>query len=191
MIGDNFMWFPEKTGSQIHGETTDEWFSKKNAFEVSEFDFQVNSSEATEGVSAKGSAAGKAKFGAITVEKVVDAASVPLYKACSKGTIFPSAMLAIRAPGGSHLLYLQYIFRYNQITGITWSGGGGDKRPKEKLTFTFKAMGVQYIQQHADGREGTKQTWSWNTVDQGVSSLDIEGIDGPPSYEAGTQPKVK
>jgi type VI secretion system secreted protein Hcp len=186
MIGDNFMWFPEKSGAKISGETSDEQFSKKKAFEVQNFSFTMTSEEATEsGKGSTGSSAGKAKFGTFSIDKVVDSASVPLYKACSLGTIFPSIMLAIRRAGGSPLLYLQYIFRYNQITGITWSGGSGQERPKEQMVFSFKAMGVQYIQQEPDGREGSKQMWSWNTVNQGSPTLDITGIEPAPNFLSG------
>lgn len=186
MTGDNFMWFPEKSGTQIFGETTDDWFAKKKAFEVGSFTFNMSASEATEGKGAAGSSAGKAKFGSFSIEKEVDSASVPLYKACSMGTIFPSIMLAVREAGGSHLMYLQYIFRYNQVTGITWSGGSGNSRPKETMVFTFKAMGVQYIQQLANGREGSKQQWSWNTAEQGGCTLDIKGIEPAPNFLPGT-----
>jgi len=185
MTGDNFMWFPEKSGAQIQGETSDDWFSKRNAFEVLTFSFNMSSAESTEGKSS-GSGSGKAKFGSFSVDKVVDSASVPLYKACSQGTVFPTIMLAIRKVGGSPLLYLQYIFRYNQVTGITWSGGSGQERPKEKMVFSFKAMGVQYIQQKADGREGNKQQWSWNTADQGGCTLDIKGIEPAPNFLPGS-----
>ena len=188
MIGDNFMWFPEKSGTRISGETADDWFSRKKAFEVGNFQFTMTSEEATEGGKggASGSSAGKAKFGSFTIEKTVDSASVPLYKACSLGTVFPTIMLAIRRSGGSPLLYLQYIFRYNQVTGITWSGGSGTERAKEQMTFSFKALGVQYIRQEPDGREGSKQMWSWNTVNQGSATLDITGIDPAPDFLSGS-----
>lgn len=182
MIGDNFMWFPDKTGSKILGETTDDVFAKKNAFELLSFTFTMTCEETTEGKGSSGASAGKAKFGQFTIEKTVDTASVPLYKACSMGTVFPTIMLAVRKAGGSHLLYLQYIFRYNQVTGITWSGGAGSEAPKETMTFSFKAMGVQYIRQQADGREGNKQQWAWNTAEQGGCTLDIKGIEPAPSF---------
>jgi type VI protein secretion system component Hcp len=186
MTGDNFMWFPEKSGVPIQGETTDEAFAKRKAFELLNFSFNMKCEESTEAKGPSGASAGKAKFGSFTIEKSVDSASVPLYKACSQGTVFPTIMLAIRKVGGSPLLYLQYIFRYNQITGITWSGGSGTGRPKETMTFTFKAMGLQYIQQKADGKEGSKQQWSWNTSDQGGCTLDITGIEPPPSFLPGS-----
>jgi type VI protein secretion system component Hcp len=185
MISDNFMWFPQDSGSLIQGETNDAYFSKKGASELSHFSFSISGDEATEARSA-GAASGKAKFGSFTVDKVVDTSSVPLYKACCQATIFPSIMLAVRKSGGSNLIYMQYIFRYNQVTGVTWSGGSGQERPTESITFIFKAMGVQYIPQGADGREGTKQQWSWNTSDQGTPTLDIKGIEGPPKFLSGT-----
>ena len=185
MTGDNFMWFPEKSGTQIYGETTDDWFAKRKAFELLSFTFQMTCEESTES-SSHGGGSGKAKFGSFTIEKTVDSASVPLYKACSLGTVFPTVCLAIRKVGGSPLLFLQYIFRYNQVTGITWNGGTGQERPKETMVFNFKAMGVQYIQQQPDGREGRKQAWSWSTVDQGGCTLDIKGIEAPPSFLPGS-----
>ena len=48
MIGDNFLWFPDKSGPQISGETTDDYFSKKNAVEVAGFEFGMSTNEATE-----------------------------------------------------------------------------------------------------------------------------------------------
>jgi type VI protein secretion system component Hcp len=185
MIGDNFMWFPDKSGSKIQGETTDEWFSQRKAFELLNFSFAMTCDESTEAKGASGAGAGKAKFNAFTIDKTVDSASVPLYKACSQGTVFPTIMLAVRKAGGSSLLYLQYIFRYNQVTGITWSGGSGNEAPKEQMTFSFKAMGLQYIQQLADGREGNRQQWAWNTSDQGGCTLDIKGIEPAPNYLPG------
>ncbi|MEI9970653.1 MAG: hypothetical protein WDO73_00625 [Ignavibacteriota bacterium] len=72
------------------------------------------------------------------------------------------------------------------MIGVDWSGGGGQERPTEQITFIFKAMGVQYIPQLPDGREGTKQQWSWNTSNQGSPGLNISGIEGPPSFLTGT-----
>jgi type VI protein secretion system component Hcp len=185
MLSDNFMWFPQDSGSQIQGETTDLYFANKGAFELSSFTFNLSGNEATEAKTA-GTASGKAKFGSFTVEKVVDSASVPLYKACCQATVFPSIMLAVRKAGGDQLIFMQYIFRYNQLTGVTWNGGSGSERPKETIVFTFKAMGVQYIPQLASGREGTKQQWSWNTTNQGAPGLTISGIEAPPDFLAGT-----
>jgi type VI secretion system secreted protein Hcp len=188
MIGDNFMWFPEKNGYKVEGETTDAFFATKKAFEVYNFRFTMDNKDSVDSDGSK-SAAGKAKFQEFEVEKTVDTASVPLYKACSLGTLIPTIMLAIRKSGGSDLIYLQYIFRYAKVTGITWSGGSREESAMEKMTFSFKAMGVQYISQRPDGGVGKRQSWSWNTATQGgksgTPSLELEGIESPPDFLPG------
>jgi type VI protein secretion system component Hcp len=187
--GDNFMWFPEGSGDRPMGETTDAWFAGKKAFEVWDLKFNMNNSESTDapsGGGGKGGGAGKAKFGEFSISKTVDSASVPLYKACSLGNRFPTAMLAIRKAGGSNLLYIQFIFRDCQVTGITWNAGTAGKRPTEDITFAFKAMGFQYIPQNEDGRSGKPLAWSWNTaVNQGT--LEMKGLPSAPNFLPGTQ----
>jgi type VI secretion system secreted protein Hcp len=189
MIGDNFMWFPEKSGgTKVEGETSDTFFAHKKAFELRSFQFTMDNQDAVDSGS-KGSVAGRAKFQEFEIEKDVDSASVPLYKACSLGTLIPTVMLAVRKAGGSSLLYLQYIFRYVHVTGITWTGGSGEGRATEKMTLSFKAMGFQYIAQAADGGVGRKQAWSWNTATQndkqGSPSLEIAGIESAPDFLPG------
>ena len=193
MAADNFLWFPEPakggllTGksSQPEGETSDSWFSKKKALELLSLSFGVSQAETT-GSGTTGAAAGKAKFEEFTVEKGVDLASVPLYVACVAGAHFPSVMLAVRKAGGSPLLYLQYCFRQVFVTNISWSGGGGEEAPRETVKFKYGAMGVQYIQQKADGTEGTKMQGMWNTTSN-KPSLDVVGLSGAPQYLDGVQ----
>ncbi|HUB80512.1 MAG TPA: type VI secretion system tube protein Hcp [Bryobacteraceae bacterium] len=172
------MWFPGNGEPLLKGETSDQYFLQLGAFEVKKFKFDIKGDESTEQKGPGNS--GKAKFGDFTIEKVVDTASIPLYKALCRATIFPSIMLAVRKAGGSNLLFLQYIFRYNQITSIDWEGGTGTERPSESVTFSFKAMGVQYIAQSPSGgkQPGPPQTWSWNIADQGSPSLEVDGLDG-------------
>jgi type VI secretion system secreted protein Hcp len=193
MAADNFLWFPAAasggllTGksSQPEGETTDTWFSKKKALEVLSFTFGVSQAETT-GSASTGAGAGKAKFDEFSVEKAVDLSSVPLYNACTAGAHFPSVMLAIRKAGGSNLLYVQYIFRMVFVTGINWSGGGGEEAPRETIKFKFGAMGIQYIQQKADGTEGTKMNGLWSTATN-KPSLDVPGLPAAPSFLLGSQ----
>ncbi len=171
--------------SQPEGETTDNWFSQKKALEVLSFTFGVTQAETT-GSASTGAGAGKAKFDEFSIEKAVDLSSVPLYNACTAGAHFPSVMLAVRKAGGSNLLYLQYIFRMVFVTGISWSGGGGEEAPKETIKFKFGAMGIQYIQQKADGTEGTKMNGLWSTATN-KPSLDVPGLPAAPSFLGGAQ----
>lgn len=193
MAADNFLWFPSAatggllTGksSQPQGETTDAWFSKRKAFECLSFSFGVAQAE-TSGSASTGAGAGKAKFEEFSIEKAVDLASVPIYNACTAGAHFPSVMLAIRKAGGSNLLYLQYIFRMVFVTGINWSGGGGEEAPRETIKFKFGAMGIQYIQQKADGTEGTKIQGLWSTTTN-KPTLDVPGLSAAPPFLIGSQ----
>jgi type VI protein secretion system component Hcp len=179
MLSDNFMWIGD--GTQVPGETSDRYFQTLGAFEIVNFTFDMTADDTTEAGSS-GASSGKAKFGKFKVEKVMDRASVPLYKACCTATIFPSIMVAVRKAGGDHLIYLQYIFRWNQITLLNWQGGTGAERPKESLEISYKGMGIQYVSQDARGRPQGPQYWAWNTADQGAPSLNIPGIAPPPAY---------
>jgi type VI secretion system secreted protein Hcp len=197
MPADNFLWFPSaatggllsqfnEKAAQPQGETTDAWFSQKNALEIKSFSFGITQAQ-TSGSASGGAGAGKAKFEEFSIEKGVDLASVPLYGACVAGAHFPSVMLVVRKAGGSNLLYIQYIFRMVFVTNISWNGGSGSDDPwTESVRFKFGAMGIQYIQQKADGTEGTKMQGMWNTTNN-KPNLDVDPLPGAPSFLDGGQ----
>jgi type VI protein secretion system component Hcp len=170
---DSFMWFPDRGGAKFEGETTDAYFATKKAFEISSFAFDVsNGNEEERG----------GKFEAFRITKLVDSTSMPLYKACSMGTLIPTICLAIRKAGGNHLIYLQFIFRYAKVVGITWNGSL-DQYASEDMKFTFKAMGAQYVQQKPDGTFGKRQSWSWTAATE-------EGKKGEPTMDVGLSEPV-
>ena len=191
MPADNFVWFPKAAVGGLlgqhgkpEGESADEWFSKKGALEVLSLSFGITQAESS-GSGSTGAGMGRAKFDEFTIEKFVDRASVPLYNACTAGAHFPDVLLAVRKPGGSNLLYLQFIFRMVFVTNISWSGGGGDETPKETVKFKFGAMGIQYQQQDAKGqpKTGGKNSASWSTVTN-KNELTVPGLDAAPPYLA-------
>jgi type VI secretion system secreted protein Hcp len=193
MACDNFMWFPaaaqggllSEAATKPQGETTDNWFSKKGAFECLSISFGVAQSQTT-GSYTTGASAGKAAFEEFQIEKFVDLASVPLYNACTAGAHFPSVMLAIRKAGGSNLIYLQYIFRQVFVTNISWSGGSGDEPPKETIKFKYGALGIQYCRQLATGQGGTPIQMMWSAVTN-KPTLDVPGLAGAPQFLATRQ----
>jgi len=188
MACDNFIWFPaaatggllSKAATKPQGESQDKWFSTKGAFECLSLSFGVSQAETT-GSASGGASAGKAKFEEFSIEKSVDLASVPLFVACCAGAHFPSVMLAVRKAGGSNLIYLQYIFRQVFVTGINWSGGGGEEAPKETIKFKFGAMGIQYVRQLSTGAAGTPSQVMWSAVTN-KPTLDVPGLSSAPSY---------
>jgi type VI secretion system secreted protein Hcp len=193
MAADNFLYFPSAatggllTGkaTQPEGESTDDWMSKHGAVEIASFGFGIAQPDST-GSGTTGSSVGKAKFEEFTIEKDVDQASAPLFVACTAGAHFPSIMLIIRKAGGSNLLYLQYIFQQVFVTGVNWSGGGGEENVKESIKFKFGAMGIQYIQQLPNGQEGKKMSASWSAVTNNAT-LSVPGGSAAPSYLDGSQ----
>lgn len=193
MPADNFLWFPDAAkggllsgkAAKPEGESTDAWFSKKKALEVKSFTFGLEQADTTTS-GTTGSGGGKVKFNEFSVSKSVDLASVPLYQACAAGAHYPSVMLAIRKAGGSNLLYLQYIFRQVFVISIGWSGGGGDEAPGEDVKFRFGALGIRYVQQLADGTEGTKMEAAWSVVEN-KNTLDVLGLPAAPPYLLNTQ----
>lgn len=161
MPADNFIWFPQAatgglvssgktSAAQPKGESQDAFFSKKGAVEISEFSFGVSQTESASSGTG-GSGVGKVKFDEFSIKKNVDTSSPLLYQACATGAHFPTVYLAMRKAGGAPLIYLEYIFRMVYVTGISWSGGGGEELPSEEVKFKFGAMGMQYQAQDATG----------------------------------------
>jgi type VI secretion system secreted protein Hcp len=194
MAADNFIWFPSPatggnlTGksAQPEGETTDKFFSTKKALECLSVSFGVVQAETTSS-GGTGSGAGKVKFDEISVEKFVDLSSVPLYQACCAGAHFPAVMLANRKSGGSNVLYLQYVFRMVFVTGINWSGGGGDEMPKETIKFKFGVMGIQYARQLPTGAMGVPISAFWSVL-KNKPTLDVAELPGQaPAFLAVSQ----
>ncbi len=188
MAADNFIYFPTAAvgsnliqgADQPKGETTDNWFSKQNALECLSVSFGISQAETT-GSYTTGAGAGKVKFDEISIEKFVDLASCPLFTACAAGAHFPTVMLAIRKAGGQPLLYVQYCFRMVFVTGISWSGGGGEEQMKETVKFKFGAMGIQYVQQLPNGGIGKSMSAWWSAATNKPESV-VPPLGPPPGY---------
>jgi type VI secretion system secreted protein Hcp len=171
MAADNFLVFTgAATGglligkaTQPEGESTDDEMAKVKAVELASFSFEITQAE-TGGSGTTGASAGRAKFGEMTIEKDIDQSTASLFNACAGGAHFPTLLVVARKAGGSHLKYIQYMFSQVFVTGVNWSGAGGEENPKETVKFRFGAMGVQYIQQKPDGTQGTKMSASWNAL---------------------------
>jgi len=193
MAADNFLIFPSAaTGglligkaTQPEGESTDDWMAQHKAVEIASFSFGISQAETT-GSGTTGASAGKAKFDEFTVEKDVDQSTAPLFNACTAGAHYPGLLLVARKSGGTHLLFVQYVFAQVFVTAVNWSGAGGEENPKETIKFKFGAMGIQYIQQKPDGSEGTKMSASWSVLTND-NTLTVPSGGAAPAYLPGSQ----
>ena len=151
--------------SKIEGETLDDEMSKKKAFEVSEFNFDIENT-LNIGSASGGAGAGKVQFNEFNVKKRTDKASPFLFLNCCNGGHFNDVYLLLRkagvgvaASGGN---YLKFSFKLVAVKKIGWSGATGDDVCEEEVTFEYGAIQLEYWYQDETGKlTGPKKTeWS-------------------------------
>ena len=151
---DAFIWFePQSPALPIEGETTDEVFKGKKAFEIKDFSFGVEN-PTTIGSATGGAGAGKIKFNEFTIKKTTDKSSPAFFKNCATGSHYKKVFIAMRKAGGdpsaSSEPFLVFEFDTVFTTKIDWSGPG-DEGPEESITFVYGKLGITYFLQSTDG----------------------------------------
>ncbi len=164
MAFDAFM-YVEGGKVSAQGETTDDEFSAKKAWEI--FSFSCGASNPTTvGSGSTGLAAGKVSISSFNIMKKLDNSSPSLFHACCSGSFWNSATVILRKAGGDKQMhFLQYDFKNVYVESIQWSGSsGGDDTPTESVSFSFAAMQVTYWPQNKDGSQGTKNPAAWDVT---------------------------
>jgi type VI secretion system secreted protein Hcp len=154
MAFDAFVYFDGKSSSglKVEGETTDNVYSKKKAFEVHSFSLGA-SNPVTIGSGTEGSGGGKVSISSFSVMKKTDAASAALFRACCDGSHFTGVHVVLRKSGGEKVEYLKYDFDEVFVESVQWSGStGGDDTPTESLSIAFGKVTVSYTPQDAKGK---------------------------------------
>src|SRR5687767_1621371 len=163
---DAFIWFvPASSALPIEGETTDEFFKAKKAFEIKDFSFGVEN-PTTIGSATGGAGAGKIKFNEFQIKKITDKASPLFFKNCCVGAHYKEVVIAMRKSGGdadtSGKEFLRFKFDTVFTTKIDWTGPG-DEGPEESITFVFGKLGMKYIPQKQEGvQETTTSIAGWD-----------------------------
>jgi type VI secretion system secreted protein Hcp len=153
MAFDAFVYFDGKSSSglEVKGESTDDTYKAKGAFEVYSFSLGA-SNPVTIGSSTEGSGGGKVSISSFSIMKKTDAASAALFRACCDGSHFTAAHVVLRKSGGKKVEYLKYDFEEVFVESVQWSGStGGDDTPTESLSIAFGKVNVTYTPQKADG----------------------------------------
>jgi type VI secretion system secreted protein Hcp len=179
MAFDCFMYFedPGPAGTVPEGETKDEEFSKKKAFEVYSYSWGA-SSPVTIGSASGGAAGGKVALSSFNVMKKADKASPIFFKTCASGGHFAKATVVLRKSGAvkgkAGTPYLTYEFKKVFVESIQWSGSaGGDDSPTESVSFVFGACEYKYWPQKADGSLGQMTNAMWSQI-LNKESTDVE-----------------
>jgi len=154
MAIDAFIFFVAgKPEQQVKGETSDDFFAKKKAFEITEFSFDIEN-PATIGSATGGAGGGKTKFNEFTIKKKTDSASPLFFKNCCSGCHYKTAVISVRKAGSAMDStgepFLSYEFQWTFTTKIEWSGPG-DEGPEETIVFSYSVLGIKYRRQGADG----------------------------------------
>ena len=130
MAYDAFMWL-EGGDPEAKGESTDETYKAKSAFEIYSFSWGA-SNPVTIGSAGAGAGSGKVSISSFNIMKKSDTASANLFLNCCKGQHFTKANVVLRKAGGTALEYLKYDFDEVFVESIQWSGSsGGDDSPTE------------------------------------------------------------
>jgi type VI secretion system secreted protein Hcp len=153
MAFDAFVYFDGKSSSglEVKGESTDDVYKAKGAFEVYSFSLGA-SNPVTIGSATSGTGGGKVSISSFSIMKKTDSASAALFRACCDGSHFTAAHVVLRKSGGKKVEYLKYDFEEVFVESVQWSGStGGDDTPTESLSVAFGKVAVTYTPQKPDG----------------------------------------
>ena len=137
----------------IEGETMDKEMKEKKAFEVMEFNFDVENT-LNIGSASGGAGAGKVQFNEFNVKKRTDKASPFLFLHCCNGGVFNDVYLLLRragvdmSAGGGN--YLKFSFKLVAVKKIGWSSG--DEICEEEVVFEYGAIRMEYWYQDESGK---------------------------------------
>lgn len=175
MAVDAFIWFSNAVGGADFlpkGESLDETFKSRKAFELKDFSFSVKN-KSTLGSATGGAGGGKIEFEEFEIKKPTDSASPIFFRNCAAGMHYDTVHIAIRKAGAqagvkggqTGMPYLVFIFGTVFTTGISWDGPG-DEGPNEKIKFAYGQLKIVYWPQDEKGTrtKGTvEQYWSQMT----------------------------
>ncbi len=151
----------------IEGETLDDEYQDKKAFEISEFNFDIENT-LNIGSASGGAGAGKVQFNEFNIKKRTDKASPYLFLNCCNGGHFNDVYLTLRKSGvakdKSGGNYLTFSFKLVAVKKIGWSGTTGDDVCEEEVTFEYGAIKIEYWYQDDKGALKGPKDAQWSRV---------------------------
>jgi type VI secretion system secreted protein Hcp len=111
----------------------------------------------------QGGQATQAHIASINIQKHCDKSSVALYKACTTGKHIPSGTLScLKLDGDSRVEYLKIDLTDIMVSGLQWSGSGGEHLVHENVSLVFAEFKQAYKLQQDAGSAGGNTDFGYN-----------------------------
>lgn len=170
MAFDCYMFFEEPGGGAVlpEGETTDNEFKEKKAFEIYSFSWGANNPVSI-GSGSGGASSGKVAHSSFNVMKRFDKATPKLLQTLSSGGHFGKATVIMRKSGQDKAKagegFISFEFKKVFVESVQESGSsGGDDVPTESVSFVYGAVKMEYKPQNKDGSLGTAVPYTWSLI---------------------------
>jgi len=132
----------------LDGESMDE--DHKDWIEVDSFSWGVDNPSSF--AIGQGGQSTQAHISALNIQKHCDKASVSLFKASTTGKHIPDGTLScMKLDGDSRVEYLKIDLTDIMVSGLQWSGSGGEHLVHEHLSLVFAEFKQSYNLQSDEG----------------------------------------
>jgi type VI secretion system secreted protein Hcp len=132
----------------INGESLDK--DHQNWIEVDSFSWGVDNPSSF--AIGQGGQATQAHIASLTINKHCDASSVTLFKACTTGRhINKGTLSCLKLDGDSRVEYLKVELDDIMVSGLQWSGSGGEHLVHEHCSLVFAKFKQSYTLQQDTG----------------------------------------
>jgi type VI secretion system secreted protein Hcp len=138
--GSTFLKIETSNGGTIAGESVD--IKHQSWIEISSMQLGI-ANPVTLGAGSGTISAGKAVGSAVTITKLLDKSSPPLFLGCAQGTRYPIVTLELTSNGSETQMTYYKITLVNVIVSSLSTSSGGD-RPAESVSLSYEKITTDY-----------------------------------------------
>jgi type VI secretion system secreted protein Hcp len=143
----------------VKGESQVKGFENK----IDIFSMSFGASNPSQASTGSGSGAGKVSLSSVSIQKVVDAASPTLFRACCSGQHFDTGKITIREAGGDAAVeYMVIELKQVFVDSVSWGSASGGEKPSESLSLSAVELTITYTSQTAKGSGQKGESAGWN-----------------------------
>ena len=175
MAIDAYMWFQGYDNKYLESESQVDlskdpqksavhYPPNNNLFEIEDYSFDIEQT-LNIGSQSSGAGAGKVTFNPFSITRKIDRASPVLFQMACSGTAFQTVALVLRKSAGASTAGEAFLkFTFKLVAVKTIANAYSAEAPKEKVTFEYGGLVMEYWQQKADGSMGAAVQGGWNRV---------------------------